>query len=121
MSPAQRILALPLVLLALLVQGFTPVAAAAMAARMADPFANLPVCSSVVNGQGDASGAPADHQQLCDACALCSAPVATLAPEVPLLARPLIVRLVERPPVEIVGPRGPPALTPKARGPPTYA
>lgn len=122
MFSAKRILALPLVLLALVVQGMTPAAAAVMTARMADPFASMPICSADAAGERRwEPGAPANpHRQLCDTCSVCSAPAALVAPEAPLPAPPLVARVSTRPAVEIAGPRGPPPVVPRARGPPAH-
>jgi hypothetical protein len=122
MSAAKRILALPLVLLALMVQGFIPAAAAAMTARMADPFASLPICSADLNGGGgEQPGAPFDHQRLCDACQVCSASIAIVRSEAPSITPPVVTHTAALPAAESVGPRGPPRLAPRARGPPTLS
>jgi hypothetical protein len=121
MSAAKRTFALPLMLLALLLQGLAPGVAAAAAARMLDPFSNLPICSTDLNRTGH-DPAPAPHQgQLCAACTVCAAPVAALIADVPVLAPPPAQAVVAAVRVEIAGPRGPPSRTPRARGPPVQA
>lgn len=120
MSSAKRTFALPLMLLALLLQGMAPGVAAAMTARMLDPFADLPICSSDLNGaEIDHAPSPQDHgKAACAACVVCEAP-ATLIPEAPPLApQPAAVAPIP-PAIAVAGPRGPPRIVPQARGPPT--
>jgi hypothetical protein len=119
MSSARRTLALPLMLLALLLQGFAPAAASVAAARMMDPFSNLPICSTSLNGAADEDSTPAQHEKSsCAACVVCSIPAVAPAPEVdaPAYSPVQVANLTPR--VEIVGPRGPPRRTAQARAPP---
>ena len=122
MSAAKRTFALPLMLLALLLQGMAPGAAAAMTARMLDPFANLPICSTDLNGEAG-QHAPADEEHgraACAACVVCQVPAA-LSADPPALPRPPVAVVVGIVRIEIAGPRGPPRRAAQARAPPTQA
>lgn len=122
MSSAKRTFALPLMLLALLLQGMAPGVAAAMTARMLDPFANLPICSSDRTGaRADHAPAPQDHgKAACAACVVCQTPAA-VTPQAPIVAPASLAVAPVRPALEVVGPRGPPRRIAQARGPPTRA
>jgi hypothetical protein len=121
MSAAKRTFALPLMLLALLLQGLAPGVAAAATARMLDPFSNLPICSTDLNGAKSDHAPAQDHgQAACAACVVCQVPAALTA-DVPALPRPPIAAVVATVRVEIAGPRGPPRRAAQARAPPTQA
>ncbi len=121
MSAAKRTFALPLMLLALLLQGMAPGVAAAMTARMLDPFSNLPICSTPLNGAATDQAPAQDHgQAACAVCVVCNLPAA-LAADAPILPPAPVTVAVATVQVEIAGPRGPPRRTAQARAPPTQA
>ena len=118
MSSAKRTFALPLMLLALLLQGMAPGVAAAMTARMLDPLSNLPICSTDLNGAKSDRAPSQDHgQAACAACVVCNVPAALTAdaPSLPPAPPSVAIATVR---VEIAGPRGPPRRTAQARAPP---
>jgi hypothetical protein len=122
MSAAKRTFALPLLVLALLMQAWAPAAAGVAAARMLDPLANLPICSTSLEGGQKDPAAPSPHRdQDCAACTVCSAPVAALAREPSVSPRGPAVAAVSLQSVEIVGPHGLPRRTAQARAPPLQA
>lgn len=123
MRRAPRIIALPLVLLALLLQLASPAAAAVMAVRVADPFAAMPICSvdRDADGRGKERQAPLHHD--CQHCVVCAAiavpalePVGAVALPQPAQVRILRPRLTAQ-----ASPRGPPLGRPNARAPPVFA
>lgn len=116
-SGARRGAALTLALIALLFQINAPVHAALMQAG--GPLAEI--CRSHP-GEDSQRKAPPLKQEVCASCVVCAAagPVLlTLA--VLVLAAPTVVRLPRQLIPREVAPRGPPALVPRARGPPAYA
>jgi hypothetical protein len=116
-----RILALPLVLLALLLQAGAGIAATRAQAEAANPFAAIPVCSPDKpghTGQGPA-GEHGDHH--CAACLVgAAAQPGLLASATPLVPGGLEAVANAAPP-RYAAPRGPPSRAPKARGPPLFA
>ncbi len=125
MGFSRRIFALPLIVLALLMQLGAPAAAAEMAAAMVNPFAAMPICS-VDHGKRGAGGEhdPAHHHDMgeCPLCAACApvhaAPTATVQQVRPSL---FPVRIERQPSPGEAAPRGPPRLAPRARAPPLNA
>jgi hypothetical protein len=89
MTSARRMLVLPFLILALMLQGLGPSAMAV--AQAADPFANLPTCSTDLGGggQNQAPGAPAgQHQDACEHCLTCASPVLAVDPGGPCVGAP---------------------------------
>jgi hypothetical protein len=114
-----RLLALPLLMLALLAQGFAPARAAAMSR---DAFGQ-PICTGMGVGQAGQKQTPmpAGHSHDCCAAA-CHAGT--------LLASPPAVLAAFAPPSRVLaafartavqGPRGPPDRFAEARGPPSLS
>ena len=123
MRRARRPFALPLVLLALVMQLLSAPAAAAMAARMADPFAAMPICSVERDADGRAKDPQAPVHHDCQHCVACTAvaaaaiePSGTVALPQPSQVRVLRPRLNPQ-----ASPRGPPLGRPNARAPPVSA
>lgn len=121
MTAARRMLALPLMLLALMLQGLSPAVAAVAAARMADPFANMPICSTDIGGKKDTPSTP-DHGKACAFCVVCAAPALAPAPDVPQIAPISPARTLTTPLArKTAAPRAPPRRTAQARAPPAYS
>lgn len=113
-----RLLALPIIVLGLLLQINAPAQATA-SARTTTALETM-ICADVAGRQT----APAKHHHdgmPCTQCAVCGiTPAAVLGDGVaiPAPAARAMDRTAE---VAVVGPRGPPAFAPKARGPPLTA
>jgi len=123
MRRAPRPIALLLVQLALLLQLASPAAAAAMAARMADPFAAMPICSvdREADGRTKDGQAPVHHDcQHCVACAAVAIPALEPGGTV-ALPQPAQVRVLKPRLTALASPRGPPLGRPNARAPPAFA
>jgi len=119
MLALKRTLLLPLAVLALVLQVMAPGVASAAAARMADPFSNLPICSTDLGGERgpQAPGqAPAHDCQLCTVCSVATtgAPPTTEEPPAPAALH----AAAPWPVLESAGPRGPPRPAAQARAPP---
>jgi hypothetical protein len=122
MRAPRRIFALPLLILGLLFQVGAPVGAARAAAAMADPFAQIVICSpdkDKTGPQGEQQ-APARHDgHLCGQCAVCWSAGSALAGDVQALAAPRPAGAVRPRPVSETPSRGPPGrLRPPTTGPP---
>ncbi len=114
---ARRGAALTLALIALLLQINAPVHAALMQAG--GPLAEI--CRSHP-GETDQRKAPPVKAEPCAACLVCAVAGPALATVAALvLAAPAFVRIRRRLIPREAAPRGPPALVPRARGPPAYA
>jgi hypothetical protein len=123
MRSAGRIFALPLMLLALLLQAGAGVAATRAQAEAANPFGSIPICSPNLAKPDPAHQSPAgqhgDHH--CGVCLVGAAAqpallatAATLPPrDRAAVASPALSRHRL--------PQGPPGRTPNARGPPAFA
>lgn len=117
-----RVFALPLLLFALLFQALAPAAEARaevqMAARAADPFAFLPICSPRTTGERDRP-AGHEHQHPCALCGVCCVAHPGLAADAgPTLPAPSVEIALGAPFTSDIRPRGPPLLRARARGPP---
>ena len=119
MSAAKRLFVLPLILLALLLQGAAPAIAAVRTAL--DPFANLPICSTDRTGGQEDPAAPAHDQGGCQHCGACVAPMSALPPAETVLPSRFHAPEPRAPLAGNAAPRGPPRLTARARGPPLFA
>ena len=119
---AKRLLALPLLLVALALQALAPGAAARAEARALDPFSNLPICASGHMGGERGPSAPADrHGGACAACVLCTGPAPALLPEF-TLAQPLAsCEAAAGVTADLPGPGAPAIESARARGPPDIA
>lgn len=114
-------------LFAVLIQVLAPGLAAVAMASQFDPLAGVPICS-VDHAQEEDADRPANgHHVFCPLCIVCSLghgrgalqpAVIAEAPELPL---PQIGLPVRHPHVDVAAPRGPPAPTAQARGPPSLS
>jgi hypothetical protein len=117
---SRRLLALPWMLLALLVQAGAPVEAARMAADMANPLAAMPICAPERSHAPGDQKAPADHRD--HDCCTCAAPVVDAPPAAAPVPAARVAVVLGRPEIAAqASPRGPPRLRPNARGPPLNA
>ncbi|HTI67690.1 MAG TPA: DUF2946 family protein [Caulobacteraceae bacterium] len=123
MRPAGRIFALPLLLLALLLQAGAGIAATRAQADGANPFAAIPVCSPDKAKAGHGGQTPgAEHgDHHCGACLLGAAATPPLLAGTQLLIPGGLNRVATPALARHVQPRGPPGRAPKARGPPAFA
>lgn len=118
----RRILVLPFVLLALLLQAGAGTAAARAQADAANPFGAIPICSADKTKAGRDAPSPSGHaQHQCGACVVC------IALHPPLIAAaagftPSVMDTADAPAIApSIRPRGPPRGSANARAPPALA